>query len=116
MNYVDPSSGTLHYSPHRAPSGLASHHQDILQSCAGENWIGGIETTVRSTIHWWARTFIRTNDGRLPYRTVLGNLDGAVRENGEERGKSGPVDYVVRYVRAFGIVGDRKAMALQGGV
>ena len=53
--------------------------------------------------------------GRLPKRIVFRNLEGAVR-----RGRGGKekewIDCVQSYVRAFGISGDGKAMALGAGV
>ena len=50
--------------------------------------------------------------GRLPKRSMFGNLEGAVR-----RGRGGKekewTDCVQSDIRAFGITGDRKAMALK---
>ena len=53
--------------------------------------------------------------GRLPKRIMFGNLEGAVR-----RGRGGKTkewtDCVQSDIRAFGINGDRKAMALKAEV
>ena len=53
--------------------------------------------------------------GRLPKRIMFGNLEGAVR-----RGRGGKekewADCVQNDIRAFGIAGDRKAMALKAEV
>ena len=50
--------------------------------------------------------------GRLPKRIVFGNFEGAVR-----RGRGGMekewTDYVQSDIRAFGITGDSKTMALK---
>ena len=53
--------------------------------------------------------------GRLPKRIMFGNIEGAVR-----RGRSGKdkewIDCVPSDIRAFGITGDWKAMALKAEV
>ena len=41
----------------------------------------------------WAGTLIRMSGGRLPKRSVFGNLEGAVRRGRVGRGKSGPIAY-----------------------
>ena len=63
----------------------------------------------------WAGTLIRMSDGRLPKRIMFGNLEGAVR-----RGRGGKekewTDCVQGDIRALGLTGDWKAMALKGCV
>ena len=60
----------------------------------------------------WAGTLIRMSSGWLPKRIMFGNLEGAVR-----RGRGGKekewTDCVQSDIRAFGITGDWKAMALK---
>ncbi|CAM9793152.1 unnamed protein product [Ascophyllum nodosum] len=57
----------------------------------------------------------RMSGGRLPKRVMFGNLEGAVR-----RGRGGKAqewaDCVQSDIRAFGITGDWKAMALKAEV
>ena len=73
-----------------------------------------IETTSRSRrLFLWAGTLLRMSGGRLPKRIMFGNLEGAVR-----RGRGGKekewTDCVQSDIRAFGITGDWKTMALKG--
>ena len=74
-----------------------------------------IETTLRTRRLLWAGALIRTSGGRLPKRIMFGNLEGAVL-----RGRSGKekewADCVQSDIRAFGITGDWKAMALKAEV
>ena len=74
-----------------------------------------IETTLRTRRLLWAGTLLRMSGGRLPKRIVFGNLEGAVR-----RGRGGKekewTDCVQSDIRAFGIVGDWKATALNAEV
>ena len=74
-----------------------------------------IETTLRTIILLWARTLIRMSGGQLPKRVMFGNPEGAVR-----RGRGGKekewTDCVQGGIRAFGITGDWKAMALKAEV
>ena len=60
----------------------------------------------------WVRTLIRMSGGRLPKRTVFGNLDGA-----GQRGRGGKekewTDCVQSGIRAFGKARDWKATALK---
>ena len=53
--------------------------------------------------------------GRLPKRTVFGNLEGAVRRGRGEKEKEW-TDCVQSDIRAFGITGDWKTMALKAEV
>ena len=52
--------------------------------------------------------------GRLPKRTVFGNLEGAVRRG--RGGKKEWTDCVQSDIRAFGKTGDWKATALKAEV
>ena len=74
-----------------------------------------IETTLRTTRLLWVGTLLRMSGGRLPKRIMFGNLEGAVR-----RGRGGKekewTDCVQSDIRAFGITGDWKAMALKAEV
>ena len=72
-----------------------------------------IEITLRTRRLLWAGTLLR--GGRLPKRIMFGNLEGAVR-----RGRGGKekewTDCVQSDIRAFGITGDWKTMALKAEV
>ena len=74
-----------------------------------------IATTLRTRRLLWAGTLIRMSSERLPKRIMFGNLEGAVR-----RGRGGKekewTDCVQSDIRAFGITGDWKAMALKAEV
>ena len=74
-----------------------------------------IETTLRTRRLLWAGTLLRMSGGRLSKRIMFGNLEGAVR-----RGRGGKekkwTDCVQSDIRAFGITGDWKAMALKAEV
>ena len=74
-----------------------------------------IETTLRTRRLLWAGTLIRTSGKRLPKRIMFGNLEVTVR-----RGRGGTkkdwTDCVQSGIRAFGITGDWKAMALKAEV
>ena len=74
-----------------------------------------IENTLRTRRILWAETLLRMGGGRLPKRVMFGNLEGAVR-----RGRSGIekewTDCVQSDIRAFGITGDWKTMALKAEV
>ena len=63
----------------------------------------------------WAGTLLRMSGGRLPKQIMFGNLEGAVR-----RGRGGKekewTDCVQSDIRAFGITGDWKTMALKAEV
>ena len=71
-----------------------------------------IETTLRTRRLLWAGTLIRMSSGRLPKRTMFGNLEGAVW-----RGRGGKekkwTDCVQSDILAFGITVDWKAMAVK---
>ena len=62
-----------------------------------------------------AGTLLRMSGGRLPTRSVFGNLEGAVR-----RGRGGKkkewTDYIQSDIRAFGIAGGWKATASKAEV
>ena len=74
-----------------------------------------IERTLRTRRLSWAGTLIRMSGGRLLKRIMFGNLEGAVR-----RGRGGKekewTDCVQSDIRAFGIMGDWKAMAFKAEV
>ena len=75
-----------------------------------------IETTLRTRrLFLWAGTLLRMSGGRLPKRIMFGNLEGAVR-----RGRGGKekewTDCVQSDIRAFGITGDWKTLALKAEV
>ena len=53
--------------------------------------------------------------GRLPKRIMFGNLDGAVRRGRGGKGKKW-TDSVQSDIRAFGVTGDWKTMALKAEV
>ena len=73
-----------------------------------------IETTLGTRILLWAGALIRMSGGRLPKRIMFGNLEGAVRRG---RGKEKEwTDCVQSDIRAFGITGVWKAMALKAEV
>ena len=55
------------------------------------------------------------NGGRLPKRIIFGNLEGAVRRGRGEKEKEW-TDCVQSDIRAFGITGGWKAMALKAEV
>ena len=63
----------------------------------------------------WAGTLIRMSGGRLPKRIVFGNLEGAVRRRRGGKEKEW-TDCVQSDIRAFGIMGDWKAMTLKAEV
>ena len=71
-----------------------------------------VETTLRTRRLLWAGTLLRMSGGRLPKRITFGNLEGAVR-----RGRGGKekewIDLVQSDIRAFGITGDCKTMAVK---
>ena len=71
-----------------------------------------IETTLRTRRLLWAGTVLRMSGERLPKQIMFGNLEGAVR-----RGRGGKekewTDCVQSDIRAFGITGDWKTMALK---
>ena len=72
-----------------------------------------IETTLRTRRLSWAGTLIRMSGGRLPKKRIMfGNLEGAVRRGrgGKEKEKT---NCLQSDIRAFGIAGDWKAMALK---
>ena len=74
-----------------------------------------IKTILRTRRLLWAGIFLRMSGGRLPKRIMFGNLEGAVR-----RGRGGKnkkwTDCVQSDIRAFGITGDWKTMALKAEV
>ena len=78
-------------------------------------WCEGIETALRTRRLLSAGTTIRMSGGRLLKRIMFGNLEGAVR-----RGRGGKekewTDCVQSDIRAFGITGDWKAMALKAEI
>ena len=89
---------------------MTSQNQDLeMTRCEG------IETTLRTTRLSWAWALIRMSGRRLPKRIVFGNLEGAVR-----RGRGGKnkewADCGQSDIRASGIAGDWKAMALEAKV
>ena len=71
-----------------------------------------IETTLCTRRLLWEGTLIRMSGGRLPKQTMFGTLEGVVR-----RGQGGKekewTDCVQSDIRAFGITGDWKTMALK---
>ena len=74
-----------------------------------------IETTLRTRRLLWAGTLIRMSGGRLLKRIVFGNLEGGVRRGWD--GKENKwIDCVQSDIRAFGITGEWKAMALKAEV
>ena len=126
MQYVDPLPGTQRQRlPHLTPPGPASHHRgtaqkirpsdDLVQRALEITRCESIETTLRTRRLLWAGSLIRMSGGRLPMQVVFGNLEGA-----ERRGRSGKekdwIDCVQSDIRAFGIVGDWKATALEAEV
>ena len=74
-----------------------------------------IETTLQTRRTLWTGTLLRMSGGRLPKRIVFGNLEDAVRRGrgGKEKEWTGCVQ---SFIRAFGIAGDWKVMALKGEV
>ena len=74
-----------------------------------------IETTLCTRTLLWAGTLLRMSGGRLPKRIMFENFEGAVR-----RGRGGKekewTDYVQSDIRAFGITGGWKTMALKAEV
>ena len=74
-----------------------------------------IETTLRVRRFSWAGTLLRMSGGRLPKRIMFGNLEGAVRRKRGGKEKKW-TDCVQSDIRAFGITGDWKAMALTAEV
>ena len=74
-----------------------------------------IGTTLRTRRLLWAGTLIRMSGGRLPKQIMFGNLEGAVR-----RGRDGKenkwTDCIQSDIRASGITGEWKAMALKDDV
>ena len=74
-----------------------------------------IETTLRSRRLLWAGTLLRISGRRLPKRIMFGNLQAAVRR-GRGRKEKEWTDCVQGDIRAFGITGDWKTMALKAEV
>ena len=74
-----------------------------------------IGTTLRTRRLLWAGTLIRMSGGRLPKRIMFGNLEGAVRR-GRDGKKNKWTDCIQSDIRAFGIRGEWKAMALKDDV
>ena len=74
-----------------------------------------IELTMRTRRLLWAGMLLRMSGGRLPKRIMFANLEGAVR-----RGRGGKekqwTDCVQSDIRAFGITGDWKTIALKAEV
>ena len=74
-----------------------------------------IEIKLRTRRLLWAGTLLRMSGGRLPKRIIFGNLKGAVRRG--RRGKEKEwADCVQSDIRAFGITGDWRTMALKAEV
>ena len=72
-----------------------------------------VQTTLRTRrLLWGAGTFLRMSGGRLPKRIMFGNLEGAVRR-GQDGKKKEWTDCVQSDIRAFGITGNRKTMAVK---
>ena len=91
-------------------------HRITSYNCALEiTRCESIETTLRTRRPLWAGTLLRMSGGRLSKRLMFGNLEGAVR-----RGRVGKekewTDCVQSDIRAFGITGDWKTMALKAEV
>ena len=84
---------------------------DIINNTRYES----IETTLRTRRILWAGTLTRMSGGRLPKRIMFENLEGAVRR-GRDGKEKGWTDCVQSDIRAFGIAGDWKAMALKAEV
>ena len=74
-----------------------------------------IEITLRTRRSLWAGTLLRMSGGRLPKRIMFGNLEGAVRRGPGGKEKKW-TDCVQIDIRAFGITGDWKTMALKAEV
>ena len=74
-----------------------------------------IETTLRTRKRLWAGTLIRMSGGRLPKRIMFGNLKGAVRRRRDGK-ENRWTDCVQSDMRAFGITGEWKAIALKAEV
>ena len=125
MLYVDPPPRTLCQTSYRTPPGLAriigaqrkrpNHRITSYNRALEITGCESIETTLRTRRLLWAGTLIRMSGGRLPKRIMSGNLEGAVR-----RGRGGKekewTDCVQSDIRAFGIMGDWKAMVLKAEV
>ena len=74
-----------------------------------------IETKLPTKRLLWAEALFRMSGGLLPKRVMFGNLEGVVR-----RGRGGKekrwTDCVQSYIRAFRLLGDLKATALEAEV
>ena len=96
---------------HKRPDHRMTSYNRALEITRCES----IETTLRTRRLLWAGTLLRMSGRRLPKRIMFGNLEGAVR-----RGRGGKekewTDCVQSDIRAFGITGDWKAMALKAEV
>ena len=91
-------------------------HQMTSYNCALEiTRRESIETTLRTRRLLWVGTLLRMSGGRLPKRIMFGNLEGAVRR-GRGRKEKEWTDCVESDIRAFGITGDWKAMAVKAEV
>ena len=71
-----------------------------------------VEITLRTRRLLWAGTLLRMSGGRLPKRIMFENLEGAVRR-GRGRKEKEWTNCVQSDIRAFGITGDWKTMAVQ---
>ena len=95
----------------KRPDHLMTSYNRALEITGCES----IETTLRTRRLLWAGTLLRMSGGRSPKRIMFGNLEGAVR-----RGRGGKekewTDCVQSDIRAFGITGDWKTMALKAEV
>ena len=91
------------------------HRMTSYNRALEKTWCESIETTLPTRRLLWAGTLLRMSDGRLPKRIMFGNLEGAVL-----RGRGGKekewTDCVQSDIRAFGIPGDWKTMALKAEV
>ena len=74
-----------------------------------------IETTLRTRRLLWVGTLLRMSSGRLPKRTMFGNLEGAVRRGRGEKEKEW-TDCVQSDITAFGITVDWKTLALKAEI
>ena len=69
-------------------------HRMTSYSCALEiTRCESIETAPQTRSFLWAGTLIRMSGGRLPKRTVFGNLEGVLCRGRVGRRKSGPITY-----------------------
>ena len=71
----------------KRPDHLRTSYSRALEIAGSES----IETTLRTRRLSWAGALIRMSGGWLPKQIMFRNLEGAVREDGVGRRKSGPI-------------------------